>query len=153
MAGAYDHFPHMRADADALAILDPPMSGGERTHVIAQAAEAGPAALYRGVGPVRLAVELQCIPPRLSASGGHQGPTREILQSRDPQPRVIPARQPSCHADVVRMHVRDQHAQQRPVQRRLAHQPLPHCDGFFGARAGIPHRPAVTAFDSGMRIH
>ena len=86
--------------------------------------------------------ELDRVGRRLAAGVGHHHAAGQVLEPRHPQAHAELARQPAGHADVVGVHVGDEHARQRPLVGRVGEQLAPDRDGFLGANAGVHDRPA-----------
>jgi hypothetical protein len=156
----------MIADRDVLAVLHASIAVGERVDHLAEAAESRAVAFNVVVAPSRLAIEAHAVFRRLAAPCRHQHAALQVFESRHPQAAVEAAGDPAGHADVVRVHVRDQDARDALAAQRTrrTQQGAPRLGGVDGAEAvsttaqPLPSRNAQRLMWSrrngiGMRIH
>ena len=138
------HTPGVRADAQLLAVAQAPIAVRERVDVLAEVAETRTVGLDRRRAPAGTAAELDGIIRRLAAGVGHHDAAAQVLQPRHPQANAELARQPAGHADMVGMHVGDEHARQRALVGRVREQLAPDEHRLLVAHAGVDDGPPLA---------
>ncbi len=147
VAAADDDLPFMVADPDPVPVVQPVEGVGKRVQAAAKAAEAGAVGLHRILVPAGGAEELDGLGRRLAAGVGGQRAAGDELQAGDPEPALELAREPAGLADVVRMHVGDEHARHRPAAQRPFQRCPPGGLRLGAADPGVDDRPPVTVLD------
>ena len=147
VAAAHDHLPVVRADAQHVAVLHAPEAVGHRVDQLAEVAEPGLVALPCRLAPAGPAVEGEGIGGRFAAGVADQRAAVQVLEARHPELAIELARQPARHADMVGVHVRDDHALDRATVGRAVEQRTPGRDALFVAHARVDHGPTRAVLD------
>ena len=105
--------PAIVADLDVIPLAEAAIAVGHGVNALSKATEAGLVGLDRLLVPTGCIIEPHAIVRGLAPRIGRQHPARDIFQPAHPKTAVELARDPSSHADMVRMHVGDKNPRDR----------------------------------------
>src|SRR6185437_6222698 len=144
MSVAADHAPHMVADRDLLAFDNAAIGARQLVDAMAEAAEARAIILEQVLREACRPIEAQTLGGRFQSGVGHQVAAHEEFRARDPKFDVELAHQPAGEADMVGMHVSDDHALDLAAAHRTGEELLPGLRRLLVANAAVDDGPTVA---------
>ncbi len=147
VARPHHHAPEVVANRDLLAVDDAPDAVWQGVQRLAEAAEAGAVAVHRVLAPAGGAIEAHAVLRSLAAGVGGEHPAHQVLKPGNPQAAVELARDPAGHADVVGVHVGDEHPGHPLAVQRLGEDVAPGGGRGGVLHAGVDNGPAIAILE------
>ena len=147
VAATDDHLPFVRTELQHLSVAQSLVMLRQRRHTFSESTETGAVIPDRLLSPAGCPIKADAIFGRAATGIGHQYPAGEVFEAGHHQFDAELARQPSGHADMVGMHMRDDDASGLVRCQVFCQHSGPGRDGFGVVDAGIDKRPAALLRD------